>query len=110
MLIDRNMVGGSSSGRSAGFLTPDSSWNCINWSAGLARDSAPEIWEMPCRGIERIVQAIKKNNIECGLIQQDSLLLGIGKGGKEAVASKRECRHKANAAPHGSPCERRPQD
>ena len=37
VLIDRNMVGGSSSGRSAGFLTPTPNWNCINWSAGSAR-------------------------------------------------------------------------
>ena len=37
---------------------------------------------MPCRGIDRIVHSIEKNNIECGLLQQDSLFLGIGKGGK----------------------------
>jgi hypothetical protein len=92
VLIDRNMVGGSSSGRSAGFLTPDSELELHQLVRRFGPDTAREIWEMPCRGIDRIVQAIKKNNIECGLLQQDSLFLGIGKGGKDAVASERECR------------------
>jgi gamma-glutamylputrescine oxidase len=92
VLIDRNMVGGSSSGRSAGFLTPDSELELHQLVRRYGPDAAREIWEMPCRGIERIVQAIKKNDIECGLLKQDSLFLGIGKGGQEAVASERECR------------------
>ena len=82
MLIDRNMVGGSSSGRSAGFLTPDSELELHQLVRRFGPDAAREIWEMPCRGIDRIVQSIKKNNIECGLLQQDSLFLGIGKGAK----------------------------
>jgi gamma-glutamylputrescine oxidase len=55
-------------------------------------DAAREIWAMPCRGIDRVVQGIKKNRIECGLIEQDSLFLGLGKSGKAAVASELECR------------------
>jgi gamma-glutamylputrescine oxidase len=47
---------------------------------------------MPCRGIDRIVHSIKKNGIQCGLQEQDSLFLGIGMGGKEDVESELECR------------------
>ena len=44
------------------------------------------------RGIERLVAAIEKHDIKCGLIKQDSLFLGLGKGGKEAVDSELHCR------------------
>lgn len=92
VLIEKNIIGGSSSGRSAGFLTPDSELELHQLVRRYGTDAAREIWEMPCRGIERIVQAIKKHDIQCGLLEQDSLFLGLGKGGKEAVASELECR------------------
>jgi hypothetical protein len=38
------------------------------------------------------VQAIRKNDIAFGLLKQDSLFLGLGKRGKEAVESELECR------------------
>lgn len=92
VLIDRNIVGGSSSGRSAGFLTPDSELELHQLVRRFGTDAARQIWEMPCRGIDRIVQAVRKNGIECGLLEQDSLFLGLGKGGHEAVDSELECR------------------
>lgn len=92
VLIDRNIVGGSSAGRSAGFLTPDSELELHQLVRRYGIDAAREIWEMPTRGIDRIVQAIKANDIECSLLEQDSLFLGIGKSGKEAVESEAACR------------------
>ena len=61
VLIEKNIVGGSSSGRSAGFLTPDSELELHQLVRRYGIDAAREIWEMPCRGIDRIVQAIKRN-------------------------------------------------
>ena len=84
VLIDKNIVGGSSAGRSAGFLTPDSELELHQLVRRYGVDAAREIWEMPCRGIERVVHAIKTNEIECGLLEQDSLFLGLGKGCREA--------------------------
>jgi gamma-glutamylputrescine oxidase len=92
VLIDKNIVGGSSAGRSAGFLTPDSELELHQLVRRYGADAAREIWEMPCRGILHVVEAIKRNGIECGLLEQDSLFLGIGKGGKEDVESELECR------------------
>src|SRR6266567_4344885 len=39
VLIERNIVGGGSAGRSAGFPPQTASWNCISWSA--ATDPKP---------------------------------------------------------------------
>ena len=85
VLIEKNIVGGSSSGRSAGFLTPDSELELHQLVRRYGTAAAAEIWEAPCRGIERIVSTLKKHDIQCGLLQQDSLFLGLGAGGTEAV-------------------------
>jgi gamma-glutamylputrescine oxidase len=92
VLIEKNIVGGSSSGRSAGFLTPDSELELHQLVRRYGAKAAGEIWEAPCRGIERLVSTINKHDIQCGLLKQDSLFLGLGSGGSEAVESERECR------------------
>jgi gamma-glutamylputrescine oxidase len=92
VLIEKNIVGGSSSGRSAGFLTPDSELELHQLVRRYGAKAAAEIWQAPCRGIERIVDSIRKNDIQCGLLRQDSLFLGLGARGKDAVASELECR------------------
>jgi len=92
VLIEKNIVGGSSSGRSAGFLTPDSELELHQLVRRYGAKAAGEIWEAPLRGIERLVSVINKHDIKCGLQKQDSLFLGLGTGGAEAVESERECR------------------
>ena len=92
VLLDKNIIGGSSSGRSAGFLTPDSELELHQLVRRYGVKAAGEIWQAPLRGIERLVAAIEKHDIKCGLIKQDSLFLGLGKGGKEAVDSELHCR------------------
>ena len=92
VLLEKNILGGSSSGRSAGFLTPDSELELNQLVRRYGLEAAKDIWDAPCRGIERIVGGIKKFNIECGLLEQDSLFLGLGKHGQEDVKSEAECR------------------
>ena len=92
VMIDKNIIGGSSTGRSAGFLTPDSELELHQLVRRYGIEAAREIWEMPCRGIDRLVENIQKFDIQCGLLKQDSLFLGLGKSGKEAVEEEMECR------------------
>ncbi len=92
VLLEKNILGGSSSGRSAGFLTPDSELELHQLVRRYGTKAAAEIWDAPLRGIERIVAGIQKHDIQCGLLRQDSLFLGLGKSGKEAVQSELECR------------------
>lgn len=92
VLIEKNIVGGSSTGKSAGFLTPDSELELHQLVRRYGVDAAREIWQAPCKGIERLVSSIQKNEIDCGLTEQDSLFLGIGKSGEKAVQSESKCR------------------
>jgi gamma-glutamylputrescine oxidase len=92
VLLEKNILGGSSSGRSAGFLTPDSELELNQLVRRYGPEAAKDIWNAPTSGIERIVGGIKKFNIECGLLEQDSLFLGLGKNGKEEVESEGDSR------------------
>jgi len=92
VLIEKNILGGSSSGRSAGFLTPDSELELHQLVRRYGVKAAGEIWNAPLSGIQRLVASIEKHDIKCGLLKQDSLFLGLGKGGKEAVDSELHCR------------------
>ena len=94
VLLDKNIIGGSSSGRSAGFLTPDSELELHQLCRRYGNKAAREIWDAPCTAIEGLVKNIEKYNIECGLLKQDSLFLGLGKGGYDAAKDELECREK----------------
>jgi len=92
VLLDKNIIGGSSSGRSAGFLTPDSELELHQLVRRYGAKAAGEIWDAPCRAIKALVANIEKYDIECGLLKQDSLFLGLGKGGYEAAVSEAHSR------------------
>jgi gamma-glutamylputrescine oxidase len=92
VLIDKNIVGGSSSGRSAGFLTPDSELELHQLCRRYGNQAAREIWDAPCSAIDGLVRNIEKYDIACGLLKQDSLFLGLGKHGHEAAKAELECR------------------
>lgn len=92
VLLDKNIIGGSSSGRSAGFLTPDSELELHQLVRRYGAKAAREIWDAPCSAIEGLVRNIEKYGIHCGLLKQDSLFLGLGKGGYDAAKSELESR------------------
>ena len=92
VLLERNILAGSSSGRSAGFLTPDSELELSQLVRRFGIEGAKKIWEIPVKGIRAIKEHIEKYNIACDFRTQDSLFLGIGKGGWKDVNDEMECR------------------
>ena len=73
VLIERNIVGGGSAGRSAGFLTPDSELELHQLVRRYGPKAAREIWDAPLRGIERLVNGIKNFDIQCGLAVEEEM-------------------------------------
>ena len=84
-IIERNIFGGSSTGRSAGFLTPDSELELAQLVRRFGADAARELWGAPVRGIREIVETVRRHDIPCDLQQQDSLFLGNGASGRAAI-------------------------
>lgn len=92
VLLEKNILGGSSSGRSAGFLTPDSELELSQLVRRYGLKKAKEIWSIPTTGIAKIKSNIEQYDIACDFRVQDSLFLGIGKGGWKDVNDEMDCR------------------
>ncbi len=85
VLLEGNICGGSSTGKSAGFLTPDSELELSQLVRRFGHQGAKDLWEVPVRGISRMLELTKVRGFECDLQKQDSLFLGKGRGGVSAV-------------------------
>jgi gamma-glutamylputrescine oxidase len=88
ILLERNILGGSSTGRSAGFLTPDSELELSQLMRRYGDAGAKELWSAPCRGIDQIVANVRRHDLACDLLKQDSLFVGIGRDGWKALNSE----------------------
>ncbi len=92
MVVERNIFGGSSTGKSAGFLTPDSELELSQLMRRYGAAGAKDLWSVPVRGIELILATAHKYGFSCDLNRQDSLYLGKGSSGAEAVREEAESR------------------
>ena len=87
VLIEKTICGGSSSGKSSGFLTPESEFGPSEIIKKYG-SNAKEIWQIALKGTSLILNNIKKYNLNCDLQQQDGLYLGIGKSGKDKIKNQ----------------------
>lgn len=92
VLLDRNICGGSTTGKSAGFLTPDSELELSQILRRFGRDGAHHLWQVPEKGIELIARNVKDHGISCDFRKQDSLFVANDKDGSEEVHQEAEAR------------------
>ncbi|MGI0047222.1 MAG: NAD(P)/FAD-dependent oxidoreductase [Nitrosotalea sp.] len=94
VLLDRNICGGSSTGKSAGFLTPDSELELSQLLRKYGTKGAKDLWEVAAKGVDIMVDNIKKHKIECDLQVQDCLFLGKDASGWKDVQDEASARKK----------------
>lgn len=75
ILLEKNILGGSSTGKSAGFLTPDSELELSQLLRRFGKEGANDIWNVAIKGVKMMVENIQLNNINCDLQIQNSLFL-----------------------------------
>jgi len=87
VLLEKNICGGSSTGKSAGFLTPDSELELAQLLRRFGSEGAHDLWQAGVAGVDIIRAAIKEYGINCDLQQQDSLYVSRSRGTwKEVIA------------------------
>lgn len=92
VVLEKNIFGGSSSGKSAGFLTPDSELELSQLLRRFGKKGAADLWQVATTGVSMMASRIKTHDIPCDLQVQDSLFLGIGKSGREAIEEEIQSR------------------
>ena len=81
VILEKNICGGSSSGKSAGFLTPDSELELSQLLRRFGKTGAADLWSVATKGVEMMANRINEHKIDCDFQVQDSLFLGLGKSG-----------------------------
>lgn len=94
VLLERNICGGSSTGKSAGFLTPDSELELGQLVRRYGWEDAKVVWSIASQGVDLIVENIKRHKLACDLLEQASLFVGIGRSGAKAVEEEASAREK----------------
>lgn len=90
VLLEKRICGGSSSGQSAGFLTPQSEEDISKLIAKHGKEKAKIIHQIPSEGVDLIVNNIKKYNFNCDFRKQDSLYLSIKKSHDSRILEEKE--------------------
>lgn len=94
VLIEKNVCWWWMSGRSGGFLTPDSELWLRDLERIYGEETAKMIWEFGATWQQAIVKTATDSNFDCELQQQDSLLLWWKEEWNQAIAHEHEDRIK----------------
>lgn len=96
-LIEKSYCGAGASGRSSGFITPDSEFALHNLLEFYGPEQGKNIWEFALSGVEFIRSNIKKYSIACDYQEQDTLVLATS---KNALKKSIEPEYKARKELH----------
>ncbi|HWB63081.1 MAG TPA: FAD-binding oxidoreductase [Chitinophagales bacterium] len=92
VILEKNIFGGSSSGKSAGFLTPDSELELSQLIRRFGKKGAGDLWSVATTGVDMMAGRINKHQLICDFQVQDSLFLGIGESGWNAIEEEMNAR------------------
>ncbi|MDQ3076993.1 MAG: FAD-binding oxidoreductase [bacterium] len=98
-VIESSFCGGGASGKSSGFITPDSELELTDLVRNYGKEEGKRIWEFVKGGVASIRETIERRNINCDYSVQDSLFIAnTSKGYKKVVeeyAAQHNCGYEA---------------
>lgn len=92
VLLERSTCGGGASGRSSGFVTPDSEMELSDLLRNRGPEDAKRLWEFAVGGVDAIRGNIERHGIDCDLQVQDSLFLASSRKGASVVQGEHDAR------------------
>lgn len=87
-IIESSFCGGGASGKSSGFITPDSELNLHDLVKTYGKDEGQRLWKFVQGGVDSIRKTIEQRNINCDLSEQDSLFIANNKNGYKKVVEE----------------------
>ncbi|MFY9484844.1 MAG: FAD-binding oxidoreductase [Patescibacteria group bacterium] len=98
VLIEQDFCGAGASGKTSGFITPDSEIELSALLNSYGPEKAKHIWEFVLSGVSLIRENIRRNNITCDYAVQDSLFIANNASGFRHIKSEHETRVKLGYA------------
>jgi gamma-glutamylputrescine oxidase len=92
ILLEREFCGAGASGKTSGFVTPDSELELGDLIRNRGLEKAKELWEFALGGVRSIEADIRDHGIDCDFQVQDSLFIANGARRFEVVRGEHEGR------------------
>lgn len=94
VLLEQWYCGAGASGKSSGFITPDSELDLSHYVAHYGNPQGHQIWEFARGGCELIRSNITNYSIPCDYQEQDTLILASHTGGLHEINKEAQVRKK----------------
>lgn len=91
-LIEKNYCGGGASGKSSGFITPDSEVNLAHMIDLYGKAHAKKVWDIGTRGVELIQELITRYNLDCDYQIQDNCVVANSRTAFKKIQEEHEGR------------------
>lgn len=75
VLIEKNYCGSGASGKSSGFITPDSELSLFELQDMFGNEGGKKLWDLISSGVTTIENNIKEYDLDCDYQVQDTLIL-----------------------------------
>lgn len=94
-LVEKEFCGSGATGKSSGFVTPDSELQLANYTKSLGDTEAKNIWDFSWHGVHTIKELINTYSIDCQYVAQSAALISSNQSGIYDVQKEYITRSKA---------------
>ncbi len=94
ILLEREFCGAGATGKSSGFITPDSELGLGELIVKFGPEQAKKLWDFANCGVSLIRQNIQRHKIVCDFIEQDALFVANNPKAVNSINSEYEARHR----------------
>lgn len=92
VLVEKYFCGAGASGKTSGFVTPDSEIVLSDVLKTHGPERAKRIWQFVLSGVDHIRNTIVSHRIDCDYRVQDCFFVAKGRAGQQAVATEHQAR------------------
>lgn len=92
VVIEKDFCGGGASGKSSGFISPDSELELSDLISSYGKETARAIWSFVADGVSLIKDTIERYNIECDYQVQDSCYIATYRRGVKNIVAEHDAR------------------
>ncbi len=90
VLLERGLCGSGATGKSSGFITPDSELELHQLARRFGDPDAKLLWESARSGVEQIRRNIDRFDIKCDRVRADSLYVANGRRSVSTIRTEHE--------------------
>lgn len=95
VVLEKSFCGGGATGKSSGFITPDSEWEFSHLFKTHGLETAKKLWGFAVSGCDEIRRLIRTHQIECDYQDQDSLVVALSKRDYRGLVQEHQSQQQA---------------